>query len=180
MGTSKVNSSRKTVLKCERDSKINVTMPAGHMLPLTFAFDFTASYFRTSSVVPELVIFKLFRFRPQRSDSTGSASLPTDHVCDIQWKLKCGGFPVFSALMLLVGQQEEHPVCKKNSSGGVLAAGMVICLERGADLHTAQLMQLPLTVSCSSKIQIGFTYLVQADPGSPGKGPLNVCLCCSL
>ena len=84
MGTSKVNSSRKTVLKCERDSKINVTMPAGHMLPLTFAFDFTASYFRTSSVVPEPVIFKLFRFRPQGSDSTGSASLPTDHVCDIQ------------------------------------------------------------------------------------------------
>ena len=31
---------------------------------------------------------------------------------------------------------------------------MVICLERGADLHMAQLMPLPLTVSCSSKIQI--------------------------
>ena len=46
MGTSKVNSSRKTALQRERDSKINVTMPAGHTLPLTFAFDFTASYFR--------------------------------------------------------------------------------------------------------------------------------------
>ena len=34
---------------------------------------------------------------------------------------------------------------------------MVICLERGADLHMAQLMPLPLTVSCFSKIQIGFT-----------------------
>jgi len=33
---------------------------------------------------------------------------------------------------------------------------VVICLERGADLHVAQLMPLPLTVSCSSKIQIGF------------------------
>jgi len=70
MGTSKVNSSRKTVLQRERDSKkINVTMPAGHTLPLTFAFDFTASYFRISSVVPELepVIFKRFRlrFRPE-------------------------------------------------------------------------------------------------------------------
>jgi len=32
---------------------------------------------------------------------------------------------------------------------------MVICLERGADLHMAQLMPLPLTVSCFSKIQIG-------------------------
>jgi len=34
---------------------------------------------------------------------------------------------------------------------------MVICiyLEQGADLHMAQLMLLPLTVSCFSKIQIG-------------------------
>jgi len=46
---------------------------------------------------------------------------------------------------------------------------VVICLERGADLHIAQLMPLPLTVSCSSKIQIGFTFLVPAYPGCPGK-----------
>ena len=46
---------------------------------------------------------------------------------------------------------------------------MVICLERGADLHMAQLMPLPLTVSCFSKILIGFTFLVLAHPGSPGK-----------
>ena len=46
---------------------------------------------------------------------------------------------------------------------------MVICLERGADLHMAQLMPLPLTVSCFSKIQIGFTFLVPAHPGSPGQ-----------
>ena len=46
---------------------------------------------------------------------------------------------------------------------------MVICLERGADLCIAQLMPLPLTVSCSSKIQIGFTFLVPAHLGSPGK-----------
>ena len=48
-------------------------------------------------------------------------------------------------------------------------AGMVICLERGADLHMAQLMPLPLTVSCFSKIQIGFTFLVPAHLDSPGK-----------
>jgi len=46
---------------------------------------------------------------------------------------------------------------------------MVICLERCADLHMAQLMSLPLTVSCFSKIQIGFTFLVPAHPDSPGK-----------
>jgi len=54
---------------------------------------------------------------------------------------------------------------------------MVICLERGADLHMAQLMPLPLIVSCFDKIQIGFTFLVPAYPGSPGKGPLNGCVC---
>jgi len=48
-------------------------------------------------------------------------------------------------------------------------AGVVICLEQGADLHMAKLMPLPLTVSCSSKIEIGFTFLVPAYPGSPGK-----------
>ena len=48
-------------------------------------------------------------------------------------------------------------------------AGVVICLERDADLHTAQLMPLPLTVSCFSKIQIGFTFLVPAHLGSPEK-----------
>jgi len=48
-------------------------------------------------------------------------------------------------------------------------AGMVICLERGADLHMAQLMPLPFTVSCISKIQIGFTFLTTAYPDSPRK-----------
>jgi len=80
-----------------------------------------------------------------------------------------------SALMLLVGQQEGHPACKKTEWWG---AGVVICLERGADLHIAQLMPLQLTVSCSSKIQIGFTFLVPAYLGSPGKRAVKrVCVC---
>ena len=45
---------------------------------------------------------------------------------------------------------------------------MVISLEQGADLK-AQLMPLPLTVFCFSTIQIGFTFLVPAYPGSPGQ-----------
>ena len=72
----------------------------------------------------------------------------------------------FSALTLLVGRQEGHPVCKKTEWCG---AGVVICLERGVDLHMAELMPLPLTVSCFSKIQIGCTFLVLAHLGSPGK-----------
>ena len=45
----------------------------------------------------------------------------------------------------------------------------------------AQLMSLPLTVSCFSKIQIGFTFLVLADPGSPGQRAVKrVCVCVGL
>ena len=61
---------------------------------------------------------------------------------------------------------------------------MVICLEQGADFHTAQLMPLSLSVSCFSKIQIGVTFLVPAHPGSPGQRAVKcvcvrVCLCTS-
>ena len=71
---------------------------------------------------------------------------------------------------------------------------MVICLERCAafrgcqnpinglcDLHMAQLMPLPLTVSCFSKIQIGFTSLLPAHPGSPGQRAVKrLCVSCLL
>ena len=42
-------------------------------------------------------------------------------------------------------------------------------LEQGADLHMTQLMPLPLTVTCFTKIQIGFTFPVLAHPGNLGK-----------
>ena len=55
---------------------------------------------------------------------------------------------------------------------------MVVCLEQGASLHMAQLMPLPLTVSCFSKIQIGFIFLVPVHLGSPGKRAVKrVCAC---
>ena len=54
----------------------------------------------------------------------------------------------------------------------------VICLQWGADLHNSQLMPLPLTVSCFSKIQTGFTFLVPAHLGSPGKRAIKrMCVC---
>jgi len=81
----------------------------------------------------------------------------------------------FSALTLLVGRQEGHAAYKKTEWWG---AGMVVCLEPGADLHMAQLMPLPLTVSCFSKIHIGFTFLVPAHLDSPGKRAVKrVCVC---
>ena len=78
---------------------------------------------------------------------------------------------------MLVGRQEGHPACKKLEWWG---AGVVICLEQGADLHMAQLMPLSLMslVSCFIKIQIGFTFLVPAHAGSPGKRAVKrVCVC---
>ena len=81
----------------------------------------------------------------------------------------------FSALTLLVGCQEGHPACKKTEWWGV---GVVICLEQGADLHTAQLMPLPLTVSCLSKIQIGFLpFWYWLTRVVTDKWPLNGCVC---
>ena len=85
----------------------------------------------------------------------------------------------FGALTPLDGRQEGHPACK-NLKPEWWGAGMVICLELGADLHMAQLMPLPLTVSCFSEIQIGIAFLVPAHPGSPGKRTVKrlcVCVC---
>ena len=76
----------------------------------------------------------------------------------------------FSALTLLVGRQEGHPACKKTEQWG---AGMVICLERGANLHMAQLMPLPLTVSCSRLVLPFWYWLTWVVPD---KGPLNGCV----
>ena len=83
----------------------------------------------------------------------------------------------FSALTLVIGWQEGHPSYKKTEWWG---SGVVICLEWGADLHMAQRMSLPLTVPCFSKIQIGFTFLVPAHPGSPRQRAVKwlcVCVC---
>ena len=86
-------------------------------------------------------------------------------------------FYAFSAMTLLDGRQEGQSACKKTEWWG---AGVVICLERVADL-----MPLPITVPCFSKIQIGFTFLVPALPGSPGKRVVKrsrarACVCVSV
>ena len=55
---------------------------------------------------------------------------------------------------------------------------MVICLQQDADLHMAQLMSMPLIISCSSKIQIGFTFLAPAHPGIAGQRAIKrMCVC---
>ena len=76
-------------------------------------------------------------------------------------------------LCWLGGRKGIRPV--KNLSGGVLAWLSVWSVMQTA---MAQLMPLPLTVSCFSKTQIGFTFLVLAHPGNPGKRAVKrVCVC---
>ena len=98
------------------------------------------------------------RYRPPRPI--------TDHVSKESF--------AFSALTLLVGLQDGHPACKETEQWG---AGMVICLERGADLHMAQLMLLPLTVSCSNKSRLVLPFWYLLTRVVLDKGPLNGCVC---
>ena len=94
--------------------------------------------------------------RSPRTDSRAPAGCSTEHTAGaalphsmrVPRRLKL----LNCALTLLVGRQEGHPACKKTEWWG---AGVVICLERRADLHMAQLMSLPLTVSCFSNKSIG-------------------------
>jgi len=110
-------------------------------------------------VFSRLVLLSLVFFSVP-SQETGWEERLRKYLFCVEWD------SAFSALMLLVGRQEGHPACKKLSGGGYWRGYLS---EQGADLHMAQLMPLPLTVSCFSKIQIGFTFLVPAHPGSPGQ-----------
>jgi len=73
----------------------------------------------------------------------------------------------FSALTLLVGQQEGHPACKK-LSGGVLA-WLSVWSEVHTSIWPSRCHCHSLSQDCISKIQIDFTFLVLAHTGSPGK-----------
>ena len=82
------------------------------------------------------------------------------------------GVLAFSALTLLIGRQEGHPACKKSRVVGCWCG----CLSEAR----CRLAYGPAdaTVSCFSKIQSGFTFLVPADLGSPGKKAVKrVCVC---
>ena len=80
------------------------------------------------------------------------------------------GFNVFSALTLLFGRQEGHPACKQ-LSGGCWRG----CLS-GARRRLAYGPTDATATHC--KIQTGFTCLVPAHPGSPGKKAVTrVCVC---
>ena len=79
----------------------------------------------------------------------------------------------FSALTLLVGRQEGHPVCKKEWWG----TGVVICLERGADLHMAQLMPLHSLSLASVKSRLVLPFWYWLTRVVPEQGPLNGCVC---
>ena len=79
----------------------------------------------------------------------------------------------FSASTLLVGRQEGHPACKKTEWWG---AGVVICLERGADLHMAQLMPLPPLSLAPVKSRLDLPFWYRLTWVVPDKGPLSGCM----
>jgi len=102
-------------------------------------------------------------------------------ICYRFWHNFC--YLAFGALMLLVRQQERHPAYKK-LSGGVLTADMVICLELGELVQACiwpSWCHCHWLVSCFSKIQTGFAFLVPVHPGSPRKRAVKrVCVCMLL
>jgi len=71
-----------------------------------------------------------------------------------------------SALTMLDGQQEEHPACIK------LSGGMLVWLCVWGEVQIcimAQLMPLPLTISCSSKSRLVLpSWFYLSGIGSPG------------
>ena len=103
-------------------------------------------------------------------------SVATYLRCGGMFKYECiANLVAFSAVTPLVGRQEGHPACKKNWAVG--------CWH--GYLSAARCRPLPLTVSCFSKIQIGFTFLVLAHPGSHGQRAVKrvcvcVCVCCKF
>jgi len=80
----------------------------------------------------------------------------------------------FSALTLLVGRQEGHPACKKTEWWG---AGMVVCLERGADLYMAQLMHCHSLSLAPVKPRLVLPFWYRPTRVVLEKGLLNGCVC---
>ena len=114
--------------------------------------------------IPQQMTNSRTQFLLQRLDWLFDFDIIADRVPSVLWRCWLGA------------RKGIRPVKKHDWWG----AGMVICLERRADLHMAQLMPMPLTVSCFSKIQIGFTFLVPAHPGSPGQRAVKRVWVCVL
>ena len=96
-----------------------------------------------------------------------------------------GGLPTLSgfgalidlsfSVSMMFGRREGNPACKTAEWWGV---GIVICLERGADLHMVQLMPLPLTACCFSKSRLFLPFWYLHTWVVSDEGPLNGCRCC--
>jgi len=113
---------------------------AQHALPLWRSA--SREHFTLDTFFLSFFLLSFFSIR-----SGGLSHENTLHNCHFIFLSYFSAADAFSALTLLVGRQEGHPACKKTEQWG---AGVVICLEQGADLQVAQLMPLPLTVSCFS------------------------------
>jgi len=149
-----------------------------HFLPLNHAGTWyynTSGNLNTLCLISQNMLHHKGRLLAMASRHVGSSSRPSlrGPVVDEDTMRPAGDFPSVLWRCWLGGRKSTRTV-KKQWWG----ASVVFCLKRGADLHTAQLMPLPLTVSCFSKFQIAFTSLVLAHPGSPEQRVVKrVCVC---
>jgi len=130
------------------------TVSGGHSMGGALAFHFGYRFCTDLAGV-----FALSAFLSEKSSVYGVSSFA---FCSVI--LSFLYFPSVLWRCWLGSRKGIRPV--KKLSGRVLAW---LCVERGADLHIAQLMPLLLTVSCFSKIQIGCTFLVPAHLRRPGQ-----------
>jgi len=120
----------------------------------------------------------------------------------VRFKIKVGFFGEMYKNVTLISHKMEFPSvlwhCWLGGRKGIRPVKNWVmgcwhgCLGRGADLHIAQQMPLPLTVSCSSKsrlvlpflvlpfLVLPFWYLLSTHPSNPGQIPeeqWNGCVC---
>ena len=132
-----------------------------------FPIDFVGRPYNTLTLpCDEFVSFVLLLHYQQGNykyqDSASTLVLPPRELCQFESTCSLRYLPSVLCRCWLGDRKGIWPVKTEWWGAGV-------CLNRGADLHMAQLMPLPLTVSYLSNINIGFTFLVPAYLGSPGK-----------
>ena len=126
----------------------------------------------TTSVTGDIITIRrnfwlLFVAMIRNSFTSAITGTLSQKILSVGWSFLFIAVPIyiaFSALTLLVGWQEGHLACKK-LSGAVLE-----WLSVWSEVQTC-------TVTCFSKIQIRFTFLVPAHLGGPGQRAVKRCMC---
>jgi len=118
---------------------------------------------------------------PTSTDTTDITSFASDWPTTMVVLVECSNGSLCTlpdSVSTSVSRCSRMLLADTSRQTSIIYMSSLLCIMRGADLHMAQRMPLPLTVSCSSKIQIGFSFLVLVHPGSPGQRAVKwVCVC---